>query len=427
MKTSAPSNVFEITLPPQSQSDRLINYPDVTFEGKPINTFDNLAFLVNSLGLQPAQNQMNLELEILKENTPLNQSFEAKRSLLISEAAKTRLPKAAIEDHMTALCESNLYHPVKAWLSGQWDGVERVNKVIDTLNAKRPELAKIAMSNWLIAAIAALYEDNFSCKIVPILQGGQSFKKTTFISRIAKVIPHAFVEGAELNPDSKDSILKVIKAWIVELGELERTSRNSQGSLKAFITQEIDSIRPPYARSDIKKKRQTVFIASVNGSDFLRDETGSSRYCVIELEQAIDIDSLNTLLGWTYENGRLTHSEPELLRQFWLEVKARYDAGGSWILSEEELQLFNIENKTHQFKDDIRTLLEDKIADTPDTTQKRWMKASEVCEYLRLPPTKSRQVGRALKAMSEDNLIEHKNGRSNSNLYYMPTSIIHFQ
>lgn len=397
-------------------------FPDLNENARPLGTFDNLSALVEHIGLTPAQNSMTLELEMLEGGKPRPETFEGKRSFLISEALKAGLPKSSIEDHLTALCERQSYHPVKAWLSGgEWDGEERVSIVIDALNAKDKQIADIALGKWFIAAIAALYEPNFTCKLVPVLQSQQSFKKTAYISRFAEVVPHAFLEGGELNPDNKDSILSCIKSWIVELGELERTSKHSQGSLKAFITKNVDSVRPPYGRADVKKKRQTVFIASVNGTDFLRDETGSSRYAVIELSEDIDMDTVNTALGWTYKDSRVSLTEPERLRQFWLEVKHRYDNGASWTLNKNELRIFRQINDQHQFKDDYRVLLEERFLDVKFANRHfQWLKASEVCSYCDIPLTRARAVGKALKGMAQDSLIQSKEGRSRVVVYFLP-------
>ncbi|WP_261816194.1 VapE domain-containing protein [Vibrio gallicus] len=408
---------------PNGKGRTFIDYPDLRDDNKPLGTYDNVKALVEGLGLKPAHNTMNLELEMLKDNKPLDLSYEAKRSMLISEALKSWLPKSAIEDHMNALSENANYHPVKAWLdNGEWDGVERVEKVIDALNAKDKALASIGMNKWFVACVAALYEKNFTCKLVPILQGDQSYMKTAFISRFADVVPCSFLEGAELNPDNKDSILSCIKSWIVELGELERTSKNSQGSLKAFITKNVDSVRPPYGRSDVKKKRQTVFIASVNGSEFLRDDTGSSRYAVIELAKAIDMDSVNEILGWTYKDGRVQLVDENKLRQFWLEVKHNYDTGGSWMLSTKELSLFDKINTEHKFKSNWRFELEEKFLDVDmNTRSMEWMKASEVCAYCDFPKGKSREIGKALASMVKDGLIVSEKKSRNVTKYHLPT------
>lgn len=400
-------------------------FPDLSEQGRILATRDNLAALLRSMGLEAAQNAMTLELELLESGKPVAGSLEGKRSYLISAAAISGLPKSAIDDHLSSLCEQRLYHPVVEWLSkGEWDGIQRVDKVIDAINAKDRDIAKIAMRKWFVAAIAALYESTFECKLVPVLQGKQSFKKTAFISRLASVVEHSFLEGAELNPDNKDSVLSSIKSWIVELGELERTSKNSQGSLKAFITKRVDSVRPPYARADIKKKRQSVFIASVNGTEFLRDETGSTRYAVIELEKSIDMESVNLLLGWTYVDGRISLSEPESLRQFWLEVKAQYDSGATWMLSQEELAFFNKVNNQHKYKDDYRIMLEERFLGVSlNGRAYQWLKASEVCQYCDLSSKEAKRVGRALSAMANDGLIEMRSERANVKRYKLPVIV----
>lgn len=85
-----------------------------------------------------------------------------------------------------------------------------------------------------------------------------------------------------------------------------------------------------YGRSDTKKPRQTVFIATVNEAEFLKDTTGNSRFATIELTGSINMDRVNELLGYQWNNGRLKRTEPEKLSQFWLEVKHYYESGESW-------------------------------------------------------------------------------------------------
>ncbi|OLQ77614.1 virulence-associated E family protein [Photobacterium proteolyticum] len=399
-----------------------LSFPDLNSNAKPIGTCANLAALVNHLGYIPAQNAMNLELEMLKDGKPVDSSLESKRSYLISECLKSGLPKSVIDDHLMALCERNKYHPVKAYLDNEvWDGIKRIDSLIEAMNPKDMRIAKAVMTKWLVACVAALYESHFSCKIVPILQGGQSFKKTAFISRFANVIPGSFLEGAELNPDNKDSLLSCIKSWIVELGELERTSKNSQGSLKAFITKANDSVRPPYGRSDIKKMRQTTLIATVNGTEFLRDETGSSRYAVIELEKAIDMVTVNHLLGWEYQDGRTTHIAPDKLKQLWLEAKSMYENGASWELSASELDAIAKVNQQHNFKGNWYEVLEGRFVDVDmEHRHFEWMKASEICSYFDIANNHVRMVGKALKMMAEDGLLEVKKGRARSTHYRIP-------
>ncbi|MFH0256398.1 VapE domain-containing protein [Vibrio rumoiensis] len=290
------------------------------------------------------------------------------------------------------------------------------------MNSKDPELAEVVMTKFFISVVAAVYEPRFSSKLVPVLQGGQSFRKTAFIKRFADVFTGSFLEGAELNPDNKDSVLTCIRSVIVELGELERTSKNNQGALKAFLTREVDTVRPPYGRSDIKKKRQTVYIATVNGTEFLRDDTGSSRYAVIELLNQINLDEINRILGWQYNNGRLNQIETEKLKQFWLEIRFKYANGESWELTDAERVRVAEVNKAHDFKGNWYELLYDKFIDVEmENRDFEWMTATDVCSYCDIGKNQVRAIGKALKKLFEDNLIESKRGRANKTFYKIPT------
>ncbi|WP_295899458.1 VapE domain-containing protein [uncultured Vibrio sp.] len=416
------SNIVSLDKPKQSKKDNELIFADTTYNGKPISTLDNLAKLTTSLGITPSINLMNCEIELLKNDIPLKASAESKRSFLLSESAKAGLPKSTIDDHLAALAESNEYHPFKQYLSeGTWDGIPRVNPTLQHINAKQPDLAKAVLTKFLISVVAAVFEPRFSSKLVPVLQGGQSFRKTAFIRRFADMVDGGFLEGAELNPDNKDLVLTSIRSVIVELGELERTSRNNQGGLKAFITREVDTVRPPYGRTDIKKRRQTVFIATVNGTDFFRDDTGSTRYAVIELDKPIDLEGVNVLLGWRYDNGRLTLDKPEKLKQFWLEVKSLYDSGETWELTDLERDAVAQVNKVHDFKGNWYELLCDKFIEVDMTARNfEWMTATDVCGYCEISKSHVREVGKALKKLEGDDLIESKKGRANKTFYKLP-------
>lgn len=421
-----PDNLVHIE--PKASSEGLPSFPHTrpTESGIPkvLNTADNLATMIDFLGMEAITNQMTLEPEIHENGTPIADSLEVVRSKLVSAASIVSLPKAAIEDHLVALTQRSHYHPVKAWLDkGQWDKKERVEPVLACLNAQMPDISRIVMTRWLVGCVASLYEPNFKSKLVPILQGEQSFRKTAFIERLAKVVPDAFLEGAELNPDNKDSVLSCIRSWIVELGELERSTKNSQGALKAFLTKEIDTVRPPYGRADIKKPRQSHFIATVNGTDFLKDETGNARYAVIELTKPADLDTMNDILGWKYDgSGSIRLVKPEKLRQFWLEIKTLYESKYSWMLTAEEQKRVGLITDKHSDKGSIYGTLIDHVIYCENDKRRccyKWMTAGQVCSQVSLPLTHNRPVGKALALLVKEGRIKDKLSRGR-NLYNFP-------
>lgn len=379
--------------------------------GQPVvlNTAENLAALLAHYGYEAKTNLMTLEPEIFHLDKCIG-SPEVIRSKLVSLCSIHAVPRAAIDDHLTADAQSNAYHPVTKWLEGHsWDGTLRVDDVINCLKSKDDALTRTVIKRWLIGCVASLTVPNFKSKLVPVLNGDQSLMKTAFVERIGSVVNGAFLEGAELNPDNKDSVLSVIRSWIVELGELERTTANSQGSLKAFITRSIDTVRPPYARTDIKKPRQTNLIATVNGTHFLKDQTGNSRYAVIELVEQTDMDTLNDLLGWQFKStGELTLVEENKLRQFWLEVRHLLEVEGySWNLTTEEQAKVSEQTQKFVDKGDYYTVLKDYLANYQGNEQ-GWFTSTQICRFVSIHASKSNMVGKALAMLTDEGNIDRK-------------------
>ncbi|SON49362.1 VapE domain-containing protein [Vibrio tapetis] len=403
----------------QAPSFPHVNYTD---SGKSIvlNTADNLKALLESAGYKAKFNKMTLETDIFVGSRCLG-APEIVRSELISLSSIHGLPKSAIDDHFNAVALDSSYHPVEEWLSGDWDGVARVDTVLSCIAAKNPVVAKIVLKCWLVGCVASLVKPNFKSKLVPVLQSGQSFKKTAFVERVANVQVGAFLEGAELNPDNKDSVLSVIRSWIVELGELERSTKNCQGALKAFISRACDTVRPPYGKTDIKKDRQTSLIATVNGTDFLKDETGNTRYAVIELIAETKMDLLNETLGWQYqETGELSLAEPNKLKQFWLEVKhLLVNENHAWMLSPTEQALVAAESEKYVDKGVWYNTLSDHL-NTCEGKAREWMTTKQICEYLRIDFSKGNAVGKALSLLNKEEKIDKKllNG---TNQYCFPS------
>ena len=103
---------------------------------------------------------MNLALEVVDCNGALiGSDWNVTRSDLVTSAVLNALPKVAIDDHAANVAAKNAYHPVKQWLDGgKWDGVKRVERVIDCIPSADPAFTRTVMTKWLVSCIAALYE-----------------------------------------------------------------------------------------------------------------------------------------------------------------------------------------------------------------------------------------------------------------------------
>jgi putative DNA primase/helicase len=194
----------------------------------------------------------------------------------------------------------------------------------------------------MVGAIHAAYSpsgiDNSS---VLVLQGEQYAGKTAwFKSLLGDLSGTLGKEGAIVNPTDKDSVLGVVKYWLVELGELDATFRKSDiAQLKAFITKDADQLRRPYAATFSNYPRRTVFFASVNPKHYLHDETGNRRFWTVECTSA-----LNPNHGID-------------MQQAWAQVRHMHLTGASWKLTREELTRLNESNDDYQSADPIEELI----------------------------------------------------------------------
>ena len=75
----------------------------------------------------------------------------------------------------------------------------------------------------------------------------------------------------------KDSIISALTHWICEIGEADATFKHEQAQLKSFITANIATYRVPYGENYEERPRRTVFAATVNPAEFLKDTTGGTR------------------------------------------------------------------------------------------------------------------------------------------------------
>lgn len=97
----------------------------------------------------------------------------------------------------------------------------------------------------------------------------------------------------------KDAALNLRGNWIVEMSELSALYLSQLETAKAFVTRDVDKVRPPYGRRRIDLPRQCVFIGTTNSKDYLMDPTGNRRYWPVAVSKldfaALERDRLQLL------------------------------------------------------------------------------------------------------------------------------------
>ncbi len=137
----------------------------------------------------------------------------------------------------------------------------------------------------LLGAVHRRLNPGCQYDVVVVLKGDQGIRKSTFWKVLAS--PKWYCSSV---PDGdKDLLLNVHSTWIFELAELENvTTKREVGQLKNLITTSSDHIRIPYGKASEEKERNSIFVSSVNGDTFLRDDTGHRRFLVIECPQSFN-------------------------------------------------------------------------------------------------------------------------------------------
>lgn len=311
---------------------------------RPLGTVENLEILLGHKQVSVRYNLMEHKIEIrnLHEKFSTEERLNSQLTTIRSWAAQYRMPFETVKEQLTVLAAKNEYHPLAdLLLQVTWDGRTRVRDVLNTLivDPSRERSRDLLVYRWLLSIMAAVYGyGNRAPRGVLTFVGPQHVGKTTWLKYL--VPAGMYHQGHMLRADNRDSVVKGLRYLLVELGELGTTfKRQDIESLKNHIGAFEDVHRMPYAHQESIWQRRTIFAASANNTDLLKDQTGNTRWWVILLK-AINLNSMEQRWG----NGRGYD-----LLQFWAEMKLLYDSGQQWDLTDQELAM--LEDDNEEFRD----------------------------------------------------------------------------
>ena len=245
---------------------------------------------------------------------------------------------ARMRDAVKEAALRNRYHPVRDYLDGLvWDGECHFDRLMDCLAMSSPA-AVVFWRKWLIGSIAKMLAARQNYMLV--LLGAQGKGKSRLAEWLCP-LPQLFYEGP-INPDDKDSLIRLINNWIWEVAELDSTTKRSERSaLKHFISTKTVKVRVPYGQYDTEKPAAASMLGTINedGTGFLHDPTGNRRFAVVHLD-AID---------WAYTQINRN--------QLWAELYEAYLAGETWELTPYEQEIQAEINGGHMMVSPLEELL----------------------------------------------------------------------
>lgn len=289
---------------------------------KYLNTYANLKCFIEKYSEHVMVYDTILKRNIIDNNyMPKIGENSITYSKISDEVVRKGLPIGIMSSHFDAVIFSNNKNMLMEHIENldDWDGkTDYIGKIANTLETATAtaDYKRAVIEAFIIQAIAAwdgkVRTPHRLSRLDNVLTftGKQGSGKTTWVGELMpNFMSYYFKDGVELDPSNKDSYIQATSAALVELGELDATTRKSDiASLKAFLSNTEDEFRAPYGRSAERFKRQTVFVGTVNTSDFLKDSTGSRRFLVLDvvklkLPEASDVEGMWAQALALYLNG----------------------------------------------------------------------------------------------------------------------------
>ena len=274
--------------------------------------------VLTALGYTFRLNELDDTVEV--NGKPISDALRAKIFSQMGDRGFKGLGR--IENVYIGHAYDNRYNPIKEYLNGlEWDGKDHIATLLNHLTfAENTEVAKVFFRRWLLGAVGKVLNQDQNFMLV--LDGPQDTGKS-YLARWLCPLPDHFVEGP-IQPEDKDSVLRLMRNWIWEVGELQSTTRKAdREALKHFITVKEPKVRKAYGRHDLKKPACASLIGTINesGTGFLDDRTGNRRFAVVNLQS----------INWDYTQAVDVH-------QLWAQVVAAYNSGERGTLSPAEKQ-----------------------------------------------------------------------------------------
>ena len=365
---------------------------------------DNFKAICEYHGIHMAYNQMShmIDADIPGNTFPEEDRDNLNLMYMRDLVQHYGLAFSRVGEWMVGAAHEHGYHPFRDYLDAQsarhFDPTcPAFNKMLDTLEYDDFEKqSRVFIMRWMISIVAAVRgHGRAGLKGVLTFAGQQGIGKTSWFRNL---IPDGmFTEGVTLDPHNKDTLIKATKYLVCELGELDATFKRDIPALKAFISNQNDEIRHPYAAKSSLHPRRTVFCATVNQSDFLVDQTGNSRFWPVGVKFCGFKD-----LELMRETGELD--------QMWFEVDQMYQAGIAgrpefrWWIDAEEASMLNEVSEQYVRHSAGETILRERF--DMDAPAIHYMSVDQIMEHCGLHvndgqyATRKREILEALRRVT---------------------------
>jgi hypothetical protein len=209
--------------------------------------------------------------------------------LLVTEAklaleAQAKIPMRArhlVPNALTYLCHQRPRDLLREWLDQlpPWDKTPRLHKWLPTYahapnDAYSQDVGRLLIEGPVVRALCP----GCQYRYVVILEGLEDAGKTKLVEAIGTL---EWYRELSHGLDGKEAHMRIKCAWVAELAELSSFSKTEEARLKSFFTLKEDVYVLKFSNFEVRHKRRTVFVGTVNpegDNTYLRGQTGNTRY-----------------------------------------------------------------------------------------------------------------------------------------------------
>lgn len=238
-----------------------------------------------------------IALQTYLEGLPFNPASDDSSDSSTRTMMFNGVSKEKCIDAINLVAMSHPRNLAQEWLESlKWDGEPRADGVLYTFLGCKLDDYNIEVTRILLNGIVtrALYP-GAKFDYIPVLVGKQGIGKSQFCRALCPC-EEWYLDGLN-TMEGDEAIEKIRNKLIVEVAELANLRRDKLESVKSFLTRQVDTFRPKYARNAEDRPRACVFIGTTNVNQFLVDKTGNRRWLPVQCgvcEPTLDLFDAST-------------------------------------------------------------------------------------------------------------------------------------
>jgi|SRR5215472_3130204 len=202
----------------------------------------------------------------------------------LTEQGLRRLSEHTVRSAILHVADKNPFNPLQEWLASlEWDGFPRIHKWLHWfLGTPDDKYREVVGSMFLRQMVARAMMPGCKADYMLVLEGEQRKMKST----VCEVLAGGDIFGPRYFSDNLPDIagdhvriaMHLRGKWVIEISEMHAFNRAEQSRLKQWLSSRVEKYTPKYGRCEVEEPRTIVPIGTTNKKNYLRDETGGSRY-----------------------------------------------------------------------------------------------------------------------------------------------------